>query len=130
MWGAKILRKEQKNGGIDPSLQVLQMREAEGRAEVLSQIHPVLLRDGHEHVDDRRVKLAAGAALNLFAGMGHRQGSAVGPVADHGIERIGDGKDARAERNLITVQSPGVTRAVKKLLVCEHDFPGIAQKRD
>src|SRR5260370_38821938 len=105
MWGAKILRKEQKNGGIDPSLQVLQMREAEGRAEVLSQIHPVLLRDGHEHGDDRRVKLAAAAALNLFAGMRHRQGSAVGPIADHGIERIGNGKDSRAEKDLVTRHS-------------------------
>src|SRR5882762_11685662 len=69
-------------------LQVLQMRQAERRAEVLPQIHPVLFRNGHKHVDDRWVKLAAEAALNLFASMRHRQGSAVGTVADHGIERI------------------------------------------
>ena len=84
------------------------MSQAERRAEVFPQLQPVLFGNGHKYVDDRRVKLAPGAALNLFASMRHRQGSAVGTVADHGIERIRDGKDARAERNLFTLQSPGV----------------------
>src|SRR5713101_9042749 len=106
------------------------MSEAKRGTEVFPQIEPVLLRNGHKHVDDRGVKLTAGAALNLFAGMGHRQSSAVRTVADHGIERIRDGKDARTERNLVALQSPGVTRAVKKLLVRENDFRGIAQKRN
>src|SRR5712692_11605404 len=106
------------------------MSEAERGTEVFPQIQPVLLRNGHKHVDYRWVELAAGAALNLFAGMGHRQSSAVRTVADHGIHRIRDGKDARTERNLVALQSPGVTRAVKKLLVSEHDLCGVAQKRN
>src|SRR5712692_6119259 len=106
------------------------MSEAERGTEVFPQIQPVLLRNGHKHVDYRWVELAAGAALNLFAGMGHRQSSAVRTVADHGIERIRDGKDARSERNLFALQPPRVTGAVKKLLVSEHDFRSIAQKRN
>src|ERR1700687_3351229 len=109
-------------GATAVGLQVLQMCQAERRAEVFPQIHPVLFRNGHKHVDDRWVKLTPGAALNLFTGMGHRQGSAVGTVADHGIERICNCKDARTERNLFALYSPGVTRAVKKLLECENDL--------
>src|SRR6266478_3812212 len=106
------------------------MSEAEWGAEVFPEIQPVLLWDSHKDVDDRWIKLASGAALNLVAGMGHGQGAAVGTVADHGIHRIRDGKDARTERNLVALQSPGVTRAVKKLLVRENDFRGVAQKRN
>src|SRR5216684_2484597 len=106
------------------------MSEAEWRAEVFPEIQPVLIWDSHKDVDDRGIKLASGAALNLVAGMGHGQGPAVGTVADHGIHRIRDGKDARTERNLVALQSPGVTRAVKKLLVRENDFRGVAQKRN
>src|SRR5713226_8519293 len=106
------------------------MSEAEWGAEMFPEIQPVLLWNGHKHIDYRGIKLAAGAALNLVAGMGHGQGSAVGTVADHGIHRIRDGKDARTERNLVALQSPGVTRAVKRLLVRENDFRGIAQKRN
>src|SRR6266446_8748317 len=106
------------------------MSEAEWGAEVFPEIQPVLLRNGHKHIDYRWIKLAPGAALNLVAGMGHGQGSAVGTVADHGIHRIRDGKDARTERNLFTLQSAGVARAVKKLLVRENDLRGVAQKRN
>src|SRR2546429_4595876 len=89
----------------------------------------MLFRNGHEHVDDRGVKLAPGAALNLFSGMGHRQGSTVGTVADHGIKRIRDGKDARTERNLFVLQPAGVTRAVKKLLVRSEEHTSELQSR-
>src|SRR5438128_5367036 len=106
------------------------MREAEGRAEVFAQVQPVLLRNGHEHVDDGGVKLAARAAINLRAGMGHRQGTAVRTVADHGIERIRDGKDSRSQRNLFALQPAGITRAVKKFLVCEYNLRRVAQKRN
>src|SRR6266849_6457084 len=95
-------------------LEIFQLRQAERGTEVFPQFRPVLFRNGHKHVDDRGVKLTPGAALNLCPGMGHRQGSAVGTVADHGIERIRDGKDASTERNLLVLQAAGVARAVKK----------------
>src|SRR5216684_3116314 len=67
-------------------LEVLQVSQAERGAEVLTQIQPVLFWNGHKDVDDLGVELAAGAALDLFAGVGHRQGSAIGAVANHGVE--------------------------------------------
>src|SRR5882724_1950871 len=106
------------------------MRQAEWGAEVFAQVQPMLLGNGHKHVDDGGVKLAAGAAFNLFARVGHGQGSAVGAVTDHGIERIRDGKDACPERNLLAFEAARVARAVKKLLVSEHNLGSIAQKRD
>src|SRR6266853_4438948 len=111
-------------------LQVLQMSQAERGAQVLTQVQPVLFWDGHKDVDDLRVELAAGAALDLFAGVGHWQGSTIGAVADHGVERIGDGKDAGTEWNLFALQSAGIAGTVEKLLVCENDLRGVAQKRD
>ena len=48
------------------------MGEAERGAEVFAKIEPVLLGNGHKHVDDTGVKLAAGAAFDFFAGVGHR----------------------------------------------------------
>ena len=90
----------------------------------------MLLGNGHEHVDDLGVKLAAGAAFDFFTGVGHRQSSTVGAVADHGVERIRNRKNASTERNLFALQAAGIARAVKKLLVCQDDFSGVAQKRD
>src|SRR5437016_10334681 len=81
-------------------LEIFQVRQAKRGTEVFPQIQPVLLRDGHKHVDDRRVKLTPGATLNFFTGMGHRQGSAVGTVADNDVERVRDCKEARAARTL------------------------------
>src|SRR6516225_5831146 len=87
-------------------------------------------RDRHKHFDYFRVELATGAALDFFARVRHWQRPAVRAVADHGIERIGDGEDARSERNLVSSQPARVAGAVVKLLVREHDFRGIAKKRD
>src|SRR6266478_2528282 len=101
------------------------MSEAEWGAEVFPEIQPVLLRNGHKHIDYRWIKLASGPALCLVAGMGHGQGAPVGMVADHGFNRIRDGKHSRSERNLVALQSPGVTRPVKKLLVRDNDFRGV-----
>src|SRR5437660_3609184 len=60
--------------------------------------------------------------------MGHGQGAAVGAIADHRIERIGDGKYAGPERDLLTLQSARVTGAIEKFLVSEHDFRGVAKE--
>src|SRR5713226_6723947 len=62
----------EKNGGINLALQVLQMSQAEWRAEVFAQVQPVLFGNGHKDVDDLGVKLATRAAFDLFAGMRHR----------------------------------------------------------
>src|SRR5438034_4264547 len=88
----------------------------------------MLLRDGQENFHYLRIELAAGASPDFLPGVWHRECPPIRPVADHGIERVGDGEDTRPQRNLITSQAPGIARADKKLLVREHNFRGIAKK--
>ena len=45
------------------------MRQPERRPEVLPQLDPMLFRDGQKHLHHLGVKLGAGAAANLFAGV-------------------------------------------------------------
>src|SRR5260370_36595150 len=74
--------------------------------------------------------MSARGPAYLLARVGHRQGLAVWPVADHGIHRIRKGKDSRAKRNLLAAQSSRITGAVKKFLVRKHNLRRIAQKRN
>lgn len=106
------------------------MCETEGGAEVFAEIDPVLLRDGEEDLDNFGIELGFGAAANFLAGVGHGKSFAVGAVADHGVERIGDGKNACAEGNLIAFEAARIAGAVIELLVSENNFRSIAQKRN
>src|SRR6267142_3464014 len=106
------------------------MRQPEGRAEIFAQLQPMLLGDRHENFDYFRIELRSRAALDFSPGVRKRQCFAIRPVANHGVEGIGNREDARPERNIVTFQTPRVARAVKKFLVGQHDFGGIAQERD
>jgi len=88
----------------------------------------VLLWNREKYFHDLGVELSAGAAANLFPCVRHRQGLAVRTIADHGIHRIGKGEYARAEGNLLSTQSAGITGAVEKFLVGKDDLRGIAKK--
>src|SRR5579863_5693449 len=90
----------------------------------------MLLGNGHEDIDHLGVELCARTAANLFAGVIEGQGFTVWAVADHGVERVSDGKDSRPEWNLFAPKGAGIAAAVKKLLVSKHDFRRIAQERD
>jgi hypothetical protein len=70
-------------GKLPVDLQVLQVGQAEGGAKVFAQIESMVFRDSHEDVDDCRVKLAARAALDFCASVGHRQTPAIWPVTGH-----------------------------------------------
>src|SRR5713226_5999702 len=90
----------------------------------------MLLRNRQEYPDNSRVKLTARAALNFLTRMRHRQRFAIGPVADHGVERIGDGKYPRSKRNLVALQPARIARAVIEFLMRQHDLRGVPEKRD
>ena len=107
-------------------LKVFELGEAEGGAEVFAELDPVALGDGEKDFDDFGIELRAGATADLFAGVGHGQGFAVRAVADHGVERIGDGEYARAERNLFALEATRVAGTIVELLVSEDDFGGVA----
>src|SRR5579859_6269214 len=110
------------------SLEVAQVSEAERRAEVFAQVTPVLFGNGAENFDDLGIELRSRATTNFFAGVGHRQSFAIRAVADHGVQRVGNGEYAGAERNLVALQAAGITGAVVEFLVRENNFGGIAQE--
>ncbi len=85
--------------------------------------------DGAEDVDHLRIELGAGVVAQLMKGLGVGQCRAVGPVVDHGVVRIGDRDDARADRDLVALQAVRVAASVEALVVVEHHRDGLAQAR-
>ena len=77
-------------------------------------------RAGCEHLDegghDGRVELRAGAAQQLRAGRVGRDRALVRAVGRHGVERVADGDDARAQRDAAAGQAVGVAAAVVALV--------------
>ena len=97
---------------------------------MFAEIEPVFFWDGGEDFDDFGVELCARTAANFFAGVGHGESAAVRAVADHGVERIGDGEDAGTEGDLITFEAARVSGAVVELLVSENDLRSLPEERD
>ena len=117
-------------GWLGERLKIVEMGEAEGGIEILVEVGPVGFRDGEEYLDDARVELGAGAALDLFAGVGYGECAAVGAVGNHGVQGIGDGEYARADGDILAAEAAGVAGAVEELLVGEDDLGGVAEKGD
>lgn len=78
------------------------MCQAEGGAEVFAEFEPVFFGNGEKDFYDIGIELRAGTTLNLFAGMGKWQSFAIRAVADHGVQRVGDGEDAGPERDVVS----------------------------
>ena len=49
----------------------------------------------------------------------------VRPIRGDGVERVGDGKDARSQRNLLALQVARIATAVEALLVGVDDLCGL-----
>ena len=62
--------------------------------------------------------------------MKHWKGIAIRPVAQHGIESIGDGDDPCPERNLFSAQATWIARTIEELVVGDDDIGGVTQERD
>ena len=80
-----------------------------------------------ERGDDRGVELRARAALELSSAASGERGR-VRARARHRVERVGDGDDPRAERDVRPGQRVGVARAVPALVAVAHE-PGDARER-
>jgi hypothetical protein len=109
---------------------IAQMSEAERRAEVFTEFDPMVLRNGKKHLDDFGIKLGACTAPNFLTRVRHGKGIAVGAVAQHGIEGIGDGKDTCSQRDLFAAQAARIAGTVEKLLVSKDDLGGLTEERD
>jgi hypothetical protein len=85
--------------------------------DLRAQFVPKLIGNLEKDLDNGRVELGSGAAQNLFARHVEAARLAVGPVAGNRVQRVGDGKDAGADRNLVPAQPVRVAAAVVVLLV-------------
>src|ERR1700730_4134757 len=110
-------------------LQVAEVGEAEWRAQVFAQLQPVLFGDRQENLNNFGIELRAGAAADFFACVRQWQRFAIGAIADHGVKRVGDGENSRAQRNLLAFQAAGIAGPIEEFLVSENDFSGIAKER-
>ena len=76
--------------------------------------------DGHtadehaEHdVDDLRIPLRSASVLQNLQRLARRDRLAIGPLADHRVERVRDRDDTRFEWNARAMEAVGITRAVE-----------------
>ena len=56
--------------------------------------------------------------------------AAVRPVGRHRVERVGDGDHARAQRDRVAEQSPGIAVAVDALVMVQHARHDVFHRRD
>jgi len=68
----------------------------------------------------RRLELRAAPALHFGEDLIYRQSLPIGAIAGHGVERIGNGDDARGERNCGAGQAIRIALTVPALVVVKH----------
>src|SRR6267378_683363 len=71
----------------------------------------------NENFDDRAIKLRVGAPFELCQGIAGLACLLVSAVASNRVVGVGDGDDARSERDFFAGKGFGVTRTVKVLVV-------------
>ena len=104
-----------------------------GRGETLdvgAELGPGVERHAEEDGDDGGIELGSGAVCDLAAGRGEVCSFAIGAVGGHGVESVGDGEDAGAERDLTAAKAAWVAGAVEALLVGVDDFGSFAEEGD
>src|SRR5437762_271706 len=68
-----------------------------------------------------RIELGAAAGIQAANRLCMVEAFAVAAVGDHCVEGIDDGDDARAQRNLICLKAPRISRAVVRLVMMEGE---------
>ena len=79
--------------------------------DLRAQLVPQLVGNLEEDFHHGGVELRSGAAQNLFARRVEAARLAVGTVAGDRVQGVGQGKDARADGNLIAAQAAGIARS-------------------
>src|SRR6266568_1995179 len=86
--------------------------------------------EGEEGLGGAWIELDAGVAGDLRPRLLDRLALAIGAVAGDGVERVRDGEDPRAERDLLAGEPARITRSVPALLVGQHDLGWDLEERD
>src|SRR5579862_4988156 len=90
---------------------------ATGRCRPLTEDEVLPDDDVKEHVDQVRVPLGAGAALEAALRFLGRKRRPVRPRREHGVVSVGDGENAGEERNLLALEAVRIAFSVPSLLV-------------
>jgi len=80
-------------------------------------------------LDHLRIELGSGVLHQLVQGLDMRERLLVGALVDHGVVRVCDGHDPRAERDLLAAQAVRVAGSVEAFVVMQHDRDRIPQAR-
>ena len=90
---------------------------------------PQLVRNLEKDLHHRRIELRAGAAQNLFPRHVEAARLAIRAVTGDGVQRIGNRKNARANRNPPRATA-GIATAVEVFLVRKDNLGRFAEKRN
>src|SRR5437016_8934480 len=82
----------------------------------------------HEDFDDRSVELGVAAALQFGEGVGSAARFFVSAVAGDRVVGVGNGDDARTDRDVLAGERLRITRAVVKLVVMQDHFPNASER--
>ena len=83
---------------------------------------------GQEHLDEPRIKCAAGLALKLLHGRLDPQGHSIGTVGGQRVEDVGDRDDARADGNPVPAEPVGVPAPVPALVMMPNDLGSLREE--
>src|SRR6476469_2871198 len=108
------------------AMRTLAMASA-GRADEVAHLGAVEVA---ERVRAVGVELGAGAGEDLVDRVVERAAEPVRAVARDGVDRVGDGEDARPQRDLVRPEAGRVAAAVPALVVVEHDVERAVEERD
>ena len=91
-------------------------RLSRGERQLLERpVNPALL--AREGLHDLRIELASRRAQDLVDRALPAERRAIGPVACHCIECVGEGEDPRSERNGVRFEAVGIAAAVSPFVV-------------
>ncbi len=91
------------------------------RASCCRNVRRFALDQLKQHVGHSGVQLLAGFLLKLGHDLRHGQRLAVGAVGGHGVEGVTRVDDARLDRNLLSLETVRVSRAIPSLMLGPND---------
>src|SRR5947207_7328485 len=74
-----------------------------------------------ERIHAARIEMATALSLQVFDALVERPRFLVGPLRNERVEYVGDGDDARNQRNVFGVQAVGISGAIVFFVVPERD---------
>src|SRR6266481_4572839 len=89
-----------------------------------------LAQSAHEDFDNFGVELGVGTAFELREGFGGEAALLVSAVAGDGVVGVGDGDNARAERDLFADETVGVARAIEEFMMVQNHLANVSERSE